>query len=419
MTMIDDDVLAGLFTRAADALAAPQSGPADILERAFATTSAPGDDESPDDPAEGDVALDDLVEPRARRLARVVRTHRMLSAAAVVLLVFVIVGGTTWLGTSPPPTQLSAGSLHSASGAHSGNRSVAVPGFSVGRHGRDHGGDRAEVSRRRPVAAPRAGSAAATGALSAPTTSGTGGATTNTAPALPSGVGQSARVEQTGSLSLTVAKGALTKTMTELSFLASAYNGFVANSQTQRGAVATTGAPSGSITLQVPVDSFSDLLKKAQALGKTDDLTTKATDVTGQYVDLQSRITALQDSRQQYLTIMAKATSVGDVLAVQAQLDTIQSQIEQLQGQLQLLTSQTTYSTLNIEVSEGTPRVPPHPTPHRSGLSSAWHDSVHGFVDGVEGIIRLAGPVLFTLLCALALILGGRVLWRRYQRHNL
>ena len=78
---------------------------------------------------------------------------------------------------------------------------------------------------------------------------------------------------------------------------------------------------------------------KPRPSGKTTKLTTKATDVTGQYVDLQSRIAALEASRQQYLTIMAKATTVGDVLAVQAQLDTIQSQIEQLQGQLQVLTS--------------------------------------------------------------------------------
>jgi hypothetical protein len=160
-------------------------------------------------------------------------------------------------------------------------------------------------------------------------------------------------------------------------------------------------------------------LKKAQALGKTDDLTTKASDVTGQYVDLQSRIAALQDSRQQYLTIMARATSVGDVLAVQSQLNTIQSQIEQLQGQLNLLTAQTTYSTLNVQVTERSPGGKPTPPAHRSGLSKAWHDSVHGFVVGVEGIIRLAGPVLFTLLCAAVLIFGGRLLWRRYQRHNL
>ena len=81
--------------------------------------------------------------------------------------------------------------------------------------------------------------------------------------------------------------------------------------------------------------------KQAQALGQTSNLTTKATDVTGQYVDLQARLDALEATRQQYLSILAKATSIGDILSVQEELDSVQTQIEQLQGQLQLLSSQT------------------------------------------------------------------------------
>ena len=240
----------------------------------------------------------------------------------------------------------------------------------------------------------------------------------STAPTLPSGaVGQSAKIEQTGSLGLTVGRGNLSRTVSELTNLATAYGGFVANSQTQSGA-ATGSTPSGSVTLQVPVDSFATVLTRAEALGKTSGLTTKATDVTGQYVDLQSRITALQASRQQYLTILAKATTVGDVLSVQEQLDTIQSQIEQLQGQLQVLTSETSFSTLTVTVSERTPSPQPPPLPE-SGLVRAWHASIGGFVAGVEGVIRLAGPLLFALLLLGAVLVGGRALWRRYQRHNL
>jgi Domain of unknown function (DUF4349) len=206
--------------------------------------------------------------------------------------------------------------------------------------------------------------------------------------------------------------------MTRLSALAGANGGFVANSQTQTGTGTNGQPPSGTITLQVPVDSFSTVLKQAQTLGKTSALTTKATDVTGQYVDLQARIAALEASRQQYLTILSKATTVGDVLAVQEQIDGIQTQIEQLQGQLQVLTSETSYSTLTVTVSEGAP--PPRPVPlPESGLVRAWHDSVGGFVAGVEGVIRLAGPALFALLCLAVLVVGGRSLWRRYQRHNL
>jgi hypothetical protein len=168
------------------------------------------------------------------------------------------------------------------------------------------------------------------------------------------------------------------------------------------------------------VANFGAVLKATEALGKPSAVTTKATDVTSQYVDLQSRITALQASRQQYLTIMTKASSVGDVLAVQAQLDSLQSQIEQLQGQLAVLDSETSYSTLTTSLSEPGPHHR-HPVvaPSESGALKAWHDSVHGFAVGVDGIIRIAGPALFALLCLAVLIFGGRLTWRRLQRHNL
>jgi len=117
-------------------------------------------------------------------------------------------------------------------------------------------------------------------------TSGPAVTTPTTAPPLPSdAVGQPAKIEQTGSLGLTVRHGDLGRTVTQLTNLAVASGGFVANSQTQSGA-STGGPQSGSVTLQVPVNDFATVLKQAQALGKTSNLTTKATDVTGQYVDL-------------------------------------------------------------------------------------------------------------------------------------
>jgi hypothetical protein len=258
----------------------------------------------------------------------------------------------------------------------------------------------------------QAGSQPSASAPPSTTVPGQGGA------ALPSGaVGQPARIEQTGSLGLTVKAGRFNRTMTQLSAIATAVGGFVASSQTQSGA-GSAGPPSGTITLQVPVADFASVLKQAQALGQTSNLTTKATDVTGQYVDLQARIDALEATRQQYLTILAKATSIGDVLSVQEQLDSLQSQLEQLQGQLQLLTSQTAYSTVTFTVNERT--APPRPgAAPESGVVKSWHDSVGGFTDGVEGVIRYAGPVLFALLCLGLVWFGGRTLWRRYQRHNL
>ena len=64
------------------------------------------------------------------------------------------------------------------------------------------------------------------------------------------------------------------------------------------------------------------------------------------------------------------------------------------------------------------PPARPSPLPE-SGLVRAWHASIGGFVTGVEGVIRLAGPLLFALLLLGIVLTGGRALWRRHQRHNL
>ncbi|HZU79904.1 MAG TPA: DUF4349 domain-containing protein [Acidimicrobiales bacterium] len=233
------------------------------------------------------------------------------------------------------------------------------------------------------------------------------------APSLPPGAtGQSARIEETGSLTLLVARSAIGPDIAKLGNLALANGGFVASSGT---ASSGEGSPAqGSITLQVPQPAFAAVLAQAQGFGKVGDLSSRATDVTGQYVDLQARITALQDSRQQYLTILARASSIGDVLSVQSQLDNLQTQIEQLQGQLQVLDSQTTYASLAVTLTEKL--APPAPVRPASGLAAAWHGALSGFAAGADGLVRLAGPLLFALLVVSALVLGGRWAWHLSRR---
>lgn len=240
-----------------------------------------------------------------------------------------------------------------------------------------------------------------------------------TVPSLPPGsVGQSAKVEAKGSVSLTIGDGKLDSAMTKLTNLVASSGGFVASSQEQV-TPGQSGTPSvGTIVLQVPEPSFTSLLSQVQQVGHATSVATTSTDVTGQYVDLQARITALEASRQQYLTIMTQASSIGDILAVQSQLDSLQTQIEQLQGQLNVLNSETTYGTLTVSLTEAGQRPVPPPPP-RSGISSAWHDGVGGFVSGFEWVVRVAGPTLFALLCLAALLVLGRFAWRATRRRML
>jgi hypothetical protein len=397
MPLLNDESLRTLLHESGNSFAIPPSGAADTLDRVRR-----GDDEraAPVQTA-FDLGDGDAV-PAARTIRGTLRAHRVLTVAAALIILLALGGaGILWGNTAPPPRSTAGGAvLH-------GGAPQPAPRTSSGQFGLKTTGTGAPYGA---ASVPAATPSSAAGTA-------TSGTSSTNAPALPTGaVGQPARIEQTGSLDLTVARGRLSATMTRLADLATTFDGFVANSQTQSGG---PGAPSGTVTLQIPVATFPAVLKEAQSLGHTSQLTTKATDVTGQYVDLQARITALEASRQQYLTIMTRASSIGDVLAVQAQLDSLQSQIEQLQGQLGLLTSETTYATLISTVSEAGPAHHRPAPAARSAWSRAWHDSLHGFAAGVEGLIRVAGPVLFALLCLAAVLLGGRLSWRRLQRRNL
>jgi hypothetical protein len=162
---------------------------------------------------------------------------------------------------------------------------------------------------------------------------------------------------------------------------------------------------------------FTKFVSQVQRVGHATSVLTSSSDVTSQYVNLRARIGALNASRQQYLAIMARATSISGILAVQNQLDAIQSQIEQYQGQLNVLNHATTFGTLTVTlVQSGQAQ---HVTHQRSGLSKAWNDAVHGFVDGFEWVIRIAGPLLFGVLFLGALVLLGRVGWRVARRRRI
>ncbi len=221
------------------------------------------------------------------------------------------------------------------------------------------------------------------------------------------------RVVATGTISLTVQPDHVRHALSALTALAAKDLGYVAssNAHTSTG----HGTSSATIVLRVPESRFQALVAQVQHVGTATSVVTSSSDVTGEYVDFSSRITALEDSRAQYLTIMARASSISDILAIQAQINNIQSQIEQLQGQRNLLANQAAYATLSVSIDQGPNRalVP------ESGLRRSVHDSIAGFVAGVEWLVRAVGPALFALLCLVGLLLVGRLSWRAARRRMI
>jgi hypothetical protein len=104
-----------------------------------------------------------------------------------------------------------------------------------------------------------------------------------------------------------------------------------------------------SVTFRIPADRWEEALTGLRGLAeKVLDERTGTQDVSDQVVDLGARITNLRATETALQGIMAKATAIKDVLAVQAELTQVRGEIERLTAEKGNLEAQAAMSTLTV-----------------------------------------------------------------------
>lgn len=109
----------------------------------------------------------------------------------------------------------------------------------------------------------------------------------------------------------------------------------------------------GTITVRVPEAHFQDFLTDSE--GEASEVVGRnvtGQDVTEQYVDLKARLKSKRAVEERLLAFMKDAEKTEDLLKISADLAVVQEEIEQLTGQIKYLENQTSYSTVNITLSQ-------------------------------------------------------------------
>jgi hypothetical protein len=108
-----------------------------------------------------------------------------------------------------------------------------------------------------------------------------------------------------------------------------------------------------------------------------------------------------------YLRLLGRARSIGDVIAVQNQLQQVQSNIERLQGQVNHLEDQSSFSTIVLDLTEPGAGG----AAQRGRLERAWATAVSGL-----GVMAAAALVALVWLTPVAVLAGLAMLLLRAAR---
>ncbi len=178
-----------------------------------------------------------------------------------------------------------------------------------------------------------------------------------------------------------------------------------------------SGSGSGrtaSLTVRVQPVHLETAMTLVDTLGKENDRSLQAQDVTQTKVDTDARVKALTTSVTRLRVLMSHSATVGDLLRVETQLSTREAELQSLKAQQTSLAGQVALASLTVNLHATTPpavkaRTGVHPTGFGAALSSGLHAVAVGFALVAAGLgYALPALVLLGLLTALAWLLLRR-----------
>lgn len=168
-----------------------------------------------------------------------------------------------------------------------------------------------------------------------------------------------------------------------------------------------------SLTVKIPQDKLNDTVHSLSELGEVLNQDTYTEDVTEEYYDARARLTVLEAKETRLITLLDKAASITDIVAIENELARVRSDIEVLQGRLQYLTNATSFSTINIRLLQAIPGQIKAP---QGTTGKAWQ----GLINSINQLIDFGSNLIVLLITLLPwlVILAIIYLAARYVRNK-
>jgi len=167
-------------------------------------------------------------------------------------------------------------------------------------------------------------------------------------------------------------------------------------------------ARTATLTLRVPSAKVDEFLGDAKQLGDVSSISLRHDDVTGQRVDLDARVAALQASVDRLSALMKSASTTADLLQAEKELASRQADLDSLRAQRTQLGDQISYATLSVSLAAE------FESPAPGFITSVRH-GWHALVSFTQGLVSVAG-FLLPWLPVIVAIVGLAVLLRRRVR---
>jgi hypothetical protein len=182
--------------------------------------------------------------------------------------------------------------------------------------------------------------------------------------------------------------------------VAESRGGFVAGSEQRVERDDEQTWTEGRVTIRVPSEAFGEAFRAVKDEGEVVRSSSSSKDVSDQLVDLEARITNLENRRDRLRQLYEAANSTDETLRVGRELSQVQEEIERLRARQRSLQDRVAYGTITVELTEPRPTPTPTATPTPTPTPEpAYHETspVAAFIDSVNGVVVMLRTFVVTV----------------------
>jgi hypothetical protein len=173
--------------------------------------------------------------------------------------------------------------------------------------------------------------------------------------------------------------------------------------------------------LRVPASQLDAAMAEIRHLGRVENEQQGGEEVTQQVVDLEARLTNARNTERRLADILNRTTGkIGDVLAVENEIDRVRGEIERMEAERKNLGDRVSFATLDVRINEEYKAHLAVAAPSTfSLLRNAAVDGYRNMADSVTSVVMFLlsySPVL--VLWMAVLYLPSRYAWRRLRKSS-
>ena len=138
--------------------------------------------------------------------------------------------------------------------------------------------------------------------------------------------------------------------MTALNQKIEQYSGYVEASEEYN--YSTSSNRNANMRVKIPAESLDKFIDELSVIGTITSKNITSSDITDSYINVESRINALETEEKTLLGLLEKAQSLTDVIELQDRLSQVRSDLDALKMQKQSYDGMVSYSGVTLDITE-------------------------------------------------------------------